>query len=32
MCLAYIKTIQDSLKIGEGPTNRDEDQILDNEK
>jgi hypothetical protein len=28
----YIKTIQDSLKIGEGPTHRDEDQILDNKE
>jgi len=26
----YIKTIRDSLKIGEGPTHRDEDQIMDN--
>ncbi len=28
----YIKTIQDSLKIGEGPTHRDEDQIMDNKE
>jgi 23S rRNA A2030 N6-methylase RlmJ len=28
----YIKTIQDSLKIGEVPTHRDEDQILDNKE
>jgi hypothetical protein len=28
----YIKTIQDSLKIGEGPTHRDEEQILDNKE
>jgi hypothetical protein len=28
----YIKTIKDSSKIGEGPTHRDEDQILDNKE
>jgi len=28
----YIKTIQDSLKIGVGPTHRDEDQIVDNKE
>jgi hypothetical protein len=27
-----IKKIQDSLKINEGPTHRDEDQILDNKE